>query len=208
MKNKSGLLLSTLLCLVPVAIGLIWWNQMPDQIPIHFDAAGEANNYASKPVAVFGLPLLMAALNVLARFKLDYTPGGEARPAALRLLTYWLIPVLSVLLLPMSFLLSMGISVSIHRVAFLLVGIIVIIFGNYLPKCRRNYTMGIRLPWTLNSEENWNRTHRFAALVWMICGLVMIVGGFLGFAWVNLGAIALMVLIPAGYSFILYQKGI
>ena len=45
--------------------GLFLWNQLPDQVPIHFGLNGQADNYAGKAFVVFGLPLLMAALQVL-----------------------------------------------------------------------------------------------------------------------------------------------
>ena len=54
-------------------------------------------------------------------------------------------------------------------------GLVFIIIGNYLPKCKQNYTVGIKLPWTLNSEENWNKTHRLAGYVFMLCGIMQIV---------------------------------
>lgn len=43
-----------------------------------------------------------------------------------------------------------------------LLGIVLIVVGNYLPKCRQNYMIGIKLPWTLDNEENWDYTHRMA----------------------------------------------
>jgi uncharacterized membrane protein len=69
--------------------------------------------------------------------------------------------------------------------------------------------MGIRLPWTLHSEENWNRTHRLAGFLWVLGGLYFIVMSFVG--WTPAGfliPVLLMVLIPTVYSYVLYKKGI
>lgn len=86
------------------------------------------------------------------------------------------------------------------------VGLIFIVIGNYLPKCRHNYTVGIRLPWTLDNEDNWNHTHRFAGYVWIIAGVVTLLSVFLSHAavvWV--AAIFVASLSPLVYSFV-YAK--
>ena len=88
------------------------------------------------------------------------------------------------------------------------IGIVFTIIGNYLPKCKQNYTIGIKIPWTLNSEENWNKTHRFAGKLWTVCGLAMILTGFFGGFWVSLPIVLLMVLAPFLYSYSLHRKGV
>ena len=90
----------------------------------------------------------------------------------------------------------------------MVVGLVLAIVGNYLPKCKQNYTIGIKIPWTLNSEENWNRTHRFAGRLWVVCGLVLMFSGFFGGFWIFLGVVLLMVLAPFLYSYVLHRKGI
>ena len=66
--------------------------------------------------------------------------------------------------------------------------------------------MGIKLPWTLNDEENWNHTHRFAGFVWAICGAIMLVNIFMGLEWLIFALVAVMVLAPAVYSYLYYRK--
>ena len=51
-------------------------------------------------------------------------------------------------------------SIDANLILEILMGALLIIIGNYLPKCRQNYTIGIKIPWTLADEDNWNRTHR------------------------------------------------
>ena len=90
----------------------------------------------------------------------------------------------------------------------ILMGLIFAIIGNYMPKCKQNYTIGIKIPWTLSSEENWNRTHRFAGRLWVVCGLVIILTAFLGGFELFLGIALVMALAPVLYSYALYRKGI
>ena len=79
--------------------------------------------------------------------------------------------------------------------------------GNYLPKCKQNYTMGIKLPWTLADENNWNRTHRFAGPIWVVCGLVIMLCGLIGgaFLWVMVAAFVVMIAAPTVYSYLLFK---
>ena len=79
-----------------------------------------------------------------------------------------------------------------------------IIIGNYLPKARQNYTIGIKIPWTLANEENWNRTHRLAGYLWMICGILMILISLTRF--VPAEWLLIMVLVPCIYSFWLHAE--
>ena len=80
--------------------------------------------------------------------------------------------------------------------------------GNYLPKCRQNYTVGIKLPWTLNDINNWNKTHRMAGVLWIICGILFAISAFLG----RVGEVSIIILIivmvcvPTAYSFLLYKN--
>ena len=103
---------------------------------------------------------------------------------------------------------ALGREVRIEMVMPLLMGAIFIIIGNYLPKCGQNYTIGIKIPWTLHSEENWNRTHRFAGPVWVVGGLVMMLSGFLGENRIMIAAALVMVLAPTAYSYLLSCKGV
>lgn len=58
---------------------------------------------------------------------------------------------------------------------FFIIGVMFIWLGNYMPKLKQNYTIGIKVPWTLNSEENWNMTHRMAGKVYVVAGVISII---------------------------------
>jgi uncharacterized membrane protein len=90
-----------------------------------------------------------------------------------------------------------------------LVGILFIVIGNYMGKIRPNWFMGIRTPWTLSSEEVWNKTHRFGGRVFMAGGALMIIMGWLPLAWRGPLLVAMVVMIllgTVGYSYLLYAK--
>ena len=90
----------------------------------------------------------------------------------------------------------------------ILVGILFIVIGNYMHKIKQNYTIGIKISWTLNSEENWNRTHRLSAWIFVLGGVAMIFNAFLLSEALLFLVIFALLFIPCGYSFLLYKKGI
>lgn len=204
--NKTALLVSTIICLIPMIFALIVFDKLPPQVPIHFDAAGNADNYLPKAAAAFGLPLVMAAINAYTHFRLNEDPKVEKASSTIKQAMKWVAPVISVLFVPFSLLKAMGTSLPIPMVAMTLAGVVIVICGNYLPKCRQNYTVGIKLPWTLDSETNWNKTHRFAGFLWVIGGLIILVNAFFSIWPVNVAVIGLLVIAPFIYSFLEYKK--
>lgn len=207
-KNLKLLIITSLVILLPILAGIILWNQLPDQIPTHWNASGEIDGWSSKPFVVFGLPLVMLAAQWLCVLGTAADPKRENHPNKILHLVLWIIPVLSVLLHVVTYAVALGKEVRMEVVMPVVVGLILAIVGNYLPKCKQNYTIGIKIPWTLNSEENWNRTHRFAGRLWTVCGLAIMLTGFFGGFWIFFGVVLLMVLAPVLYSYLLHRKGV
>ena len=207
-RNLKVLIISSIVTLLPIVAGLILWNQLPEQMPTHWNASGEIDGWSSKPFAVFGLPLIMAAAQWLCMLGTNADPKKENHPAKVLHLVLWIIPVLSVALNTMTYMAALGKEVRIEVIMPILIGLILAIVGNYMPKCKQNYTIGIKIPWTLNSEENWNRTHRFAGWLWTFCGIALMLTGIIGGFWIFLFVVLLMVFAPILYSYLLFRKGI
>ena len=137
-------------------------------------------------------------------------PNAIAKKAAeskMQWLVLWIIPVLNLFLHVMVWLQALGREVNMAVVMPLFMGVLFIILGNYLPKCRQSYTVGIKLPWTLHNEENWNKTHRFAGRLWLVCGLAIMLTAFIGGFWIFLPIVLIMVIAPLVYSYLLHRKG-
>ena len=124
------------------------------------------------------------------------------------ILVLWICPVVSIFGCGSTYMYALDNSINTTSIGVLLVGCVFIVIGNYMPKMKQSYTLGIKLPWTLNSEENWNRTHRFAGGIWMAAGVLVLIGGFMEQFWVIFVAIILAAVIPSVYSYLLFKKGI
>ena len=207
-KNLKTLIVTSILIVLPVLAGIILWDRLPEQMATHWNAAGDIDGWTSKPFTVFGLPLILLAAQWLCVLGTLADPKKENHPVKVLHLVLWIIPVLSLVLGTITYATALGKAVQVEVIMPILIGLILAIIGNYMPKCKQNYTIGIKIPWTLNSEENWNRTHRFAGWLWTFSGIVVMLTGFFGGFWIFMIIVLLMVLAPILYSYLLFRKGI
>lgn len=207
-KNKVTIMVTSILTLLPILVGLILWDQLPDQIAIHYDLNGNPDNWGSKAFAVFVPTLICLAAHLICTFATAADPKTKNVTGKMLAIIYWICPCVSVFVCLAVYGQALGMEIDIALVIRLFVGIVFIIVGNYLPKCRQNHVIGIKLPWTLASEENWNRTHRLAGWIWIPCGLVFIIDAFLniGGIWLFFIILFLMAVVPTLYSAITYKK--
>lgn len=207
-KNKGFIILTTIVAALPILMGLLLWNQLPDQVATHFNINGVADSWSSKEFAVFALPLFLVGVHLICVCATMADPRRQNIPNKIFRLLLWICPVLSVITNGCIYLIAIGIDVNIGVIIQLMIGLLFIVLGNYMPKCRQNYTMGIKLPWTLADEDNWNQTHRMAGWLWIAAGILLIVLTILNWMqlWFMIALIALMILVPTAYSFLYYLK--
>lgn len=205
-KNKGTLIITSLVILIPIVIGLALWNKLPEQVPFHWDINGNVDQWASKTTSVVLMPSILLAFHWLCVLMSSIDPKSKSyHPSTIRLVL-WICPMISLLLSALVYTHALGYGLRVETVMPLFMGALFMIIGNLLPKMRQSYTMGIKLPWTLNNEENWNKTHRFAGKLWVAGGVVIMATAFLGTFWILLGILLLMVIIPTLYSYLLYRK--
>lgn len=207
-KNSKMLIITSAVILLPILAGLILWNNLPEQMPIHWNVAGEVDGWCGKAVAVFGFPLLLLVFHWITVFTTLADPKEQNHTGAIRVLRFLLIPALSIVLSAIIYIGSLGIKVQVNLILPLLLGVLFIALGVTLPKCRHNYTIGIKIPWTLNSEENWNKTHRLTGIVWTVGGVLTALVAFIDCIWLVIPLCAVMVFVPMIYSYVLHTKGI
>ncbi len=201
--NLKLLSLTSILTLLPILVGVILWKDLPASLPSHFGLDGQADGFSSKLEVVFLIPLVMLGLHFFAVVVTSLDPKASHVSPKMKTLVYWLVPFISGLVQLSIYGAAFGLIGNSTRIGLVMVGIVFLVVGNYLPKTKQNYTVGIRLPWTLDSEENWNKTHRLAGRLWVLGGLIILVNGFLSWAvfYVFFGVLLVMVLVPIFYSY-------
>ena len=197
--------------LVPFVLIPLFWNQIPDEIPMQWGTDGEVNKWGQKGFDVFILPLasLGAYLLMLAIPYIDPKRKTESQQkgiSAFRLI----IPFLLTALFLVIFAQWIGLNFDIGKGLAVVVTLFFIVMGNYLQSVRPNYFLGIRTPWTLESEDIWRKTHRIGGRLWVIGGLILLVLSFFiptdtFFTMFSIG-ILVLALAPILYSFYLYMR--
>ena len=206
--NKKTLIIASIVTMLPVLIGISFWSRLPDTMATHFGTNNQANGFSSKPVAVFGIPLLCLAVLWIGAVVTANDPRKQNISPKMFTLGLWIAPIVSLLGAALMYPVNLGYTADITYVGGLAVGLLLIFAGNYAPKARQNYTIGIKIPWTLANEENWNRTHRLAGYLWVAGGILLIILSLTGMmqpGWM-LGICLAMVLVPFIYSFLLHAK--
>ena len=207
--NKKTLIIASIVTILPILIGLLVWDRLPDVMATHFGMDNEAKGWSSKAFAVFGLPLFLLAMVWIAAVVTSQDPRRQNISPKMFTLVLWIIPLVSVVSGAAIYTYNLGMKVDISFFAMLFTGLLFIVIGNYLPKARQNYTIGIKIPWTLADAENWNRKHRAAGHLWVAGGILMVLAaltGFSGIRWFFV-ILAVMTIVPCLYSYWIYARG-
>ena len=164
--------ITSAVCLSPVILGIALWSKLPDSIAIHFNINNEPDNFASKWFVVFGLPLLMVLLQAFCCVVNDINAHKHGERKKFETVTKWIIPVMCVVLQSMTLGIGLGLNLDVRVVATLIVGIIMILIGNYMPKLDyiKNYDL---------DTEKARKINRFVGFGLVIMGLLFIISIFL-----------------------------
>lgn len=205
---KSKLIFTSILSLLPVLIGLFLYNDLPAEVPIHFDLSGTPDSFAKKYMVIFLLPVFMTAVHLFTVIYTIHDPKKKNIGKKMFGFTFYLIPVISLIVCTGVYIYALGFKFNAARITMIMIGVFFMILGNYMTKTHQNYTIGIKLPWTLNSTENWNKTHRLASRLYALAGALLVLGSIWVLSWLILVFIIVLLVVPAAYSFLLYKKGI
>ena len=103
-------------------------------------------------------------------------------------------------------------SLLIGNLLFIILGLFFIILGNLMHSLKSNYFIGLRLPWTLENEDNWRKTHQLASKIWFAGGLFILISALLlpikMMFILMIFSILIMALIPTIYSYRLFKKAL
>ena len=207
-QNKGKLILSSLVILLPAVLGLLFWDKLPLEIPTHWGIDGQPDGYSGRGFFLT-TPLLMLAIHWAALWVTTKDPrNADQSPKAFGLLI-WAVPAVSLMTMGFTWCVAMGHTFSALRLMGAVLGILFAALGNFMPKFRRNHTIGIKVKWALQNEENWNATHRFGGKVWIVCGMALLCCLFLPEEWLPIllpVVIAPMALLPILYSWLFHRK--
>lgn len=179
MRNKKFVIISLCMMLIPLAIGLFYFDKLPDFIPTNFDLQGNVRSYETKFKALFATPIIMIFGQMFLVFMLNKDPRKKFQSDKLYIISLFIIPVITTITTSISIMYTFNSKINIARVLSIFIGFMFIITGNFLPKAKRNYTMGIRTPWTLDSDYVWEKTHRLGGYTFVVGGILLLIASLL-----------------------------
>lgn len=207
--NKKTLILTSIVILLPILVGMLLWNKLPDSMAVHFNFDNEADGYREKWFAVIIAPFILLAVHLIMAMIIAADSRKKNISSKVYRINMWILPSLSLALTAVIYIYNLGIHFNISLFIGIFMGITYIIVGNYLPKTRQNYTIGFKLPWTYANEENWNKTNRLSGVINIIIGILVIINAAIGLFnifYSLLVAVIIGSLIPLGYSYFLHVK--
>lgn len=208
-KFKKESVISVIISILLFAIvNLLFYKKMPETLPTHWGFNNKIDGYSSKFTTLITTPLLLIFLNIFSCFMLDNDPKNKDKNNFVITIGKATIPLVMLITFVISVFYGLGKKINVMVIISIFVGFLLILIGNYLPKTKRNYTVGIKLPWTLNSDENWNKTHRLAGYFFILGGIFFLLTPFIGNEYLVFLTFMIIGIIPAIYSFYLYKNGV
>jgi uncharacterized membrane protein len=210
MTTKTAMLIVGALILASVLITAYFYGDLPQDVAMHWNSAGDANGFADKSWSMFLLPAIGALLSLLLFALPSIDPlrkGFTDFRKGYDLLVVTVAGFLS-LLQVLVVIWNLGWHFDFSRFMAPTIGTFFIVLGTILPTFKRNWFAGIRTPWTLSSDEVWKKTHVHAGIVFQLIGIVACFGTILprySFHFLFVPAI-LGVFWVILYSYILYRS--
>jgi len=202
-------IISTLFIIATLVVAAILYPSLPEMIPTHWNAQGEIDGYMKKPGGVLMMPAMALITFIIMKIIPVISPKGfrtDKFSDVIGVLQVTLVGFMSIVAI-LVLLEAHGLNVLINEVIIAGVGLLFVVIGNYLGKVRKNFFIGIRTPWTLASDEVWNRTHRMGGKLFMLSGVIIWLGALLRLplTW-TVGVAVGLVLIPVVSSYFLYRQ--
>ncbi len=174
-KNRKIQIITVLVCLLPMILGGILYQKLPEQMPIHYTVNDIADNYAPKNFALFGLPIIMAIIQgICLLFTNQVSSFKEQKKPRIIKVMEWFIPILTVFIYIIMIEVPLGSDVYVGKSVCFILGILFIIIGNYLPKV--SYEVGKTMfhpkP---KSEKSFRKLSKIMGYSFILIGVIFLI---------------------------------
>lgn len=207
-KKKSNIYNITLIA-VAFLITVLVYSKLPDKLPMHWNMAGEIDGYGAKSFVAFmslGLMIFMwgfmKALPKIDPRKDNYLKFEKSYDVIISALITLFFIVHIIILVS-----GLGYKIAVDKILLIVMGLMLIILGNYMPKMKSNFFCGIKTPWTLSSEVSWKKTHRLGGKLSVAAGFIILLsslvlkGSLLVAVFITVTLVATMVPVIASYFY-------
>ena len=190
------------------------WNSLPERIPIHFGINGTPDKYGQRN-EIFLWPAICTALSILVYLLLTNIYKLDPKRSTSKLSgTFLKIAMVVVVFISCITIILLSWTVKQHTIGLnlllVMIGLLLAYVGNVMHSIKPNYFAGFRVPWTLESEENWKATHLLGSKIWfgggiLIAILALFIKPIIMF-FIMLGIVMVMLIIPTVYSYRMFAR--
>jgi len=170
--NWNFIIFTCLLCLMPICLGLYFYEELPESMVIHFNINNEADNWASKNFALFGFPIIMVVLQAFCCIVSDIAENKKGNSPKIVKIMKWFIPMVTVLIYTLTILVGLEKTVDVGKVVTIFLGIMFIIMGNYMPKMSYADAKGNINPLP-KTEKDFKKMIRLFGYSFILGGILM-----------------------------------
>ena len=203
-QQKWKYVLSSIMIAVPVLIFWILVNTRTEEMKVIGGLT------TGNMMVIVGIQtVLLLAVHLLCLYVTMKDRGNQNQSKKAIGMVFWIVPIISFFATGICMKAVFDLPYDLTFFVFVLLGLLFMLIGNYLPKCRRNFTLGIKVKWALCNDENWNMTHRFGGKVWVLAGLALLILAFIPeqvFFVTFLPVLLVMIFAPILYSYLYYRK--
>lgn len=200
MVDKKSLFVGIVICLLPILIGVYYFDVLPDQIAVHFNFKGEPDNFVSKTRAIIEIPVFFTVVQIIISLVVDF----DKTPKKGALIIKGVVPILSVLVQGGIVAYALDNNFNVPQLAVFIIGIVLIILGNYLPKKEFWGKYNFNL-FGLEKGVNEQKVIRAYALLMTFSGVAIFISGFFS-SMVALVLIVIIAIFSTVLPFYLVKK--
>ena len=198
--DKKSLFVGIVICLLPILIGVYYFDVLPDQIAVHFNFKGEPDNFVSKTRAIIEIPVFFTVVQIIISLVVDF----DKTPKKGALIIKGIVPILSVLVQGGIVEYALDNNFNVPQLAVFIIGIVLIILGNYLPKKEFWGKYNFNL-FGLEKGVNEQKVIRVYALYMTFSGVAIFISGFFS-SMVALVLIVIIAIFSTVLPFYLVKK--
>ena len=194
-KKIWTIVLTNVIVLLPLMWGIVAYASLPNQIPIHFNLLGEVDCYGPKWIVLLISPILLFVQWVAIAIACRVNKVEDAAHGCISWIS-WACAFLALAIGLVLYNCASGNIAAAFRSIPIIVGLAMVVSGNYMPKQKRNRWIGVRTKWTLSDPDNWMKTNRFFGKLSVLCGLAMIGLSFVKNLQVVYAVMFVLILVP------------
>ena len=169
--NFKILIITCIVCLLPIILGVIYYNQLPEKVAIHFNIQNNPDNYFPRIGFVFGVPVIMMLIQAFCCIIVDLKDENKEANKKASSVFKWVIPIISIIIYVITLVFALGYMLDIRRIVMVLVGIMLIVMGNYTPKTKGNTYVHIG---NIKDEKLLNKIAKISGYTLIIDGLLFV----------------------------------